>query len=146
MNLTPEQLSRLEHLRTHSASHDTAWKLHAVFDRKGGSSASAEQQARITAETIGGPFINELRSELEVLEFIRYDPSPYFAYPSPDRKRITNFMGAELATITYLGPLYAGGFQGGYRQTFRATAINGREYFGTIYGTYCRMRTMRGKK
>lgn len=143
MNLTPEQLSRLELLRAHAAEYQAAWNRHAAFDRKGGSSATPEQHAKIIAETIAGRFTNELRSELEVLEFILDEPSPVFAYPSTDRTRITNFMGTLLASVTYLGPLYEGGFHGTYRQTFRASGINGRGYFGTIYGTYCRMRATR---
>ncbi len=143
MNLTPAQLARLELLRAHATSHEAAWKAHATFDRKGGSSASPAQQKLIAAATAGGAFTNELRSDLEVLEFIRDEPSPVFAYPSIDGRRITNFMGATLARVTDLGPLYQGGFHGNYRQTFRAMGINGRTYFGTIYGTYCRMRTTR---
>ena len=139
MNLTPEQSTRLAELVRLNETYQSAWKKHATFDRKGGSSATAEAVVKIKAEC-GFDMTNDMRSEIEVLEFIRDEPSPVFAYPSLDRKSVVTFADHKLADIYYISKPFEGGFQGSYRQTFRGHAINGRSYHGTIYGTYLRMR------
>ncbi len=136
--LTPEQTTRKAELTAFLERWEVAWKKYATFDRKGGSSATAEQLAAIKEEA--GDFTNELRSELEILRFLSEPSGPYFGYPSGDEKRITNFMAATLAFVDWLGARYRGGFQGNYRREFRATGINGVRYYGTMYGTYARMR------
>jgi hypothetical protein len=137
VRLSADKQARLAELRAFAARYDAAWKRHATFGRSGASSATKEQQAAIIAEA--GDFTNELRAELEGLEFIANPPARYFAYPSPDKRHVTGFMGNSLATITALGRAWRSNM-GDTRQTFRAVGHNGLRYFGTIYGTYCRLR------
>lgn len=144
MNLTSDQTERRLELEAMHQKYRAAWAIHASFDRKGGSSATSEQLALIEKQC-GFAWTNAMISELEVLGFLADEPSPYFAYPSLDKKTVTTFTGDILATIIYISKPFEGGFNGSYRQTFRAKAINSRTYFGTIYGTYLRMRAERVK-
>lgn len=140
--ITPEQTARRTELRAHYERYQSAWKKHATFSRDGSSSADLEQQSRINAETPGGKFTNELMAELETLEFLMSDPRPEFLYPARDSKSLTGFMGNTLAHVTSLGAAFCSNM-GDTRQTFRARGINGANYFGTIFGTYARMRPLK---
>lgn len=137
-SLTAEQSARLAQLRAMNDNHNAAWERHASFGRGGWSSADAAQQARIVA-ACGFDFTNELRAELETLEFLADPPARYFAYPSADCRSVSGFMGNTLARINHLGREFRSCF-GDTRQNFRAVGINGRTYAGTIYGTYLRMK------
>lgn len=122
--------------------HQAAWDRIATFSRGGVSSATPEQQTRINEE--GGEFGNELRAELETLDFLTDKPEKVFAYPSEDLKRITGFMGNTLAHVFWVGRKFRSNM-GDERQAFCAKGINGVNYYGTIYGTYARLRA-RGSK
>lgn len=139
--LTREQSSRRSELQSMNDRHVAAWKRHATFYRSSGSSASIEQQAAIRAE-LGFDFTNELRAELETLNFLAEAPARYFAYPSTDLRNVTGFMGNTLARITSLGSAFRSNM-GDERRSFHAVGINGVRYVGTIYSTYLRMRAAR---
>lgn len=140
VTLCASQQTRLAELRAMQTRHDAAWKRHASFARNGASSANAEQQAKIKADA-GFDFTNEMRAELENLEFLTDPPVRLFCYPSNDGKRLTGFMGNALVVVSVYGGLgheYRSAF-GDKRRSVRGTGINGLRYHGTIYGTYARL-------
>lgn len=140
VTLSAQQRARLTELREMSARHESAWRQHASFSRNGWASATPEQQARIR-ETAGCDLTNELRAELETLEFLADPPAKVFCYPSADGGHLTGFMGNTLVTVSVYGGLgreYRSGL-GDVRRSVRGTGINGLRYHGTIYGTYARL-------
>lgn len=98
---------------------------------------------------------NRATSAQEVADFKANPPDRYFAYHAqrpnealptgPDimGRRITTWMGDDLARVTWLGDAYRSGF-GDVRQNFHALSIDGAtSYSGTAYlsaGDYVRMR------
>ena len=81
------------------------------------------------------PPSNEERSRAEVIEFSAEPPrTPYVAYLSGDRRRITTWMGETLATVSAIT-----------QRSFTAQGINGRAYHGMHNGPqmFCRMRPKR---
>ena len=81
---------------------------------------------------------NELRSAIEIYEFVANPPKKYFLYPKNGSNEVTTWMGQKLGTYTVTG-VYKGNW-GDSRKTIHVKAINGKEYFGTIYGTYARIK------
>ena len=139
--LTESEIVRRVFLADRARKHNEAWRKHASFDRSGGGCANALQQAAIKAEC-GFDFTNEERGELELLDFKADPPVSYFAYPSDLYAHVTTFMGSSLGVITWLGQPWRSCF-GDIRRNFRLRAINDHNYYGTIFGTYVRMRMRR---
>jgi hypothetical protein len=85
---------------------------------------------------------NELRSAIEVYEFVNNPPDKYFLYVSEVRQVVTTWTGQILGDITYMGNPYRDSF-GGKRQSIRFKGINGLQYYGTYYksaGDYARVK------
>ena len=98
---------------------------------------------------------NRETSRAEVAAFkARDNDGRYFAYmggaiPSGTigGTRIQTWMGDELATVSWLGHVYAspGFYRPSKRQNFRALGIDGQTWSGTFYvsaGDYVRMRVV----
>lgn len=85
-----------------------------------------------------GEVTNDLRSAIETYEFIKNPPKKYYLYPKNGSNKVTTWTGQELGTYSITG-VYKGSF-GDRRLAIRVKAINGKEYFGTIYGTYARIK------
>lgn len=85
---------------------------------------------------------NEETSALEVHHFASWPHPDYFAYLSDDGKRLTTFMGDELATVTQSSVAHGCNFGGGDRTYFRAVDSQGRHWYGSSPGRnmYARMR------
>lgn len=145
--LTESETSRRLELSARNEANKAAWKQ---FTKHPHTSADEAQQAQINAVA---PMSNEERAELETLNFRADCPRPEFLYPAEDVQRapkwafapgfdsmkLTGFMGNVLMSVVQLGAEYRSSF-GDTRRSVRATGINGAHYFGTIYGTYARMR------
>lgn len=87
---------------------------------------------------------NELRSAVEVYEFINYPPEKYFLYISESKKIATTWTGQELGFVKF-GREYRATF-GDVRQSVRITACNGLVYSGTYYksaGNYARVKALK---
>lgn len=85
---------------------------------------------------------NDLRSAIEVYEFINDPPKNYFVYINAKELTVTTWTGQRLGTLTFLGPKYRDNF-GGQRQSVSLKAINGFRYSGTYYtssGDYARIK------
>jgi hypothetical protein len=95
----------------------------------------AQQQEAYKA--VGMQITNELRSQVEVYEFIHNKPSSYFAYANEATKKMTTWTGEELGTIRFL--------TNSSRPSIQVTAINGLTYKGSYYkryGNYCRVKVI----
>lgn len=85
---------------------------------------------------------NELRSAIEVYEFVNNPPNKYFIYVSEVKQVVTTWTGQILGDITFMGNPYRDNF-GGKRQSIRFKAINGLFYHGTYFkssGDYARVK------
>lgn len=84
---------------------------------------------------------NDLRSEIEVYEFVNDVPEKYFLYINEERKEATTWTGQRLGYVNF-GREYRDNF-GGKRVPITVNAINGRKYHGTYYksaGDYARVK------
>lgn len=79
------------------------------------------------------PPTNAEISRGEVYRFMDARPSKKNGYLSMDGKRITTYTGETLASVTYTGTTFTGNM-GNEWTPFRATGINGRQYFGRHNG------------
>ncbi len=91
------------------------------------------------------PFANEvnndLRSAIELWEFMNDIPQSYFLYISEERKEATTWTGQKLGNV-HFGREYKDNF-GGKRQPIDVYAVNGKKYHGTFYksaGDYARIK------
>lgn len=83
---------------------------------------------------------NELRSKIEVWEFINDIPEKYFLYIDEENKTATTFMGDFLGNV-FFGKEYRNNM-GDKRQQIDVYSINGKKYYGTYYksaGDYARI-------
>jgi hypothetical protein len=136
MKITDTPRTRLAQLRQDHEAHEAACDAISPRTRNGWRVITPDESARIQAIA---PFNNDLRDELETLQFLDQPPERLFCYPSGDLKTLTGFMGNTLARVISLGSPYRSNM-GDKRQHVRVLAINGVEYSGTIYGTYARLR------
>lgn len=84
---------------------------------------------------------NEIRSMIEVWEFIKNPPNKYFLYIDEKEGTATTWTGSVLGKVTF-GTEYKCTF-GDTRQPIWIKAINGRNYYGTYFkssGNYARIR------
>lgn len=84
---------------------------------------------------------NELRSKIEVWEFINDKPEKYFVYIDETNKKAITWMGDNLGTV-YFGAEYRSNM-GDKRQPIDIIAINGIKYYGIYYkssGNYARIK------
>lgn len=91
------------------------------------------------------PFANEVnndvRSAIEVYEFINTPPDKYFLYIDEQNKTATTWTGQKLGNVKF-GTPYTSNF-GDRRQPIDIIAINGKIYYGTYYkssGSYARIK------
>lgn len=85
---------------------------------------------------------NELRSQIEVYEFMNDKPEKYFAYVNDVSGQLTTWTGEPLGVVSYWGTEWCSNM-GDHRQSITVNAINGIKYFGTFYkssGTYARLK------
>jgi hypothetical protein len=117
-----------------------AWCIADGQNPKKGTSMPVE-----VAKTLpyGGEIDNELRSKIEVWQFINDAPKEYFLYINEEKRTATTWTGDYLGTVIF-GDTYNGGF--GWhskRQSITVNAINGKRYHGTYYkssGNYARIK------
>lgn len=84
---------------------------------------------------------NNLRSALEVYEFIDNPPVKYFLYIRESDSKAVTWMDEVLGEVSF-GKEFRGSF-GDKRQPVRIKAINGKTYSGTYYksaGNYARVK------
>jgi hypothetical protein len=85
---------------------------------------------------------NDERAQCEYFDWINNPPARYFAYPSG--MTIVNWTGIKLADVLWWGRAYRSNM-GDTRRSFRCQrAENGIVYSGVEYGTYVRMRAIKG--
>ena len=91
------------------------------------------------------PFANEvtndLRSAIEVHEFINFPPDKYFLYINEEQKTATTWTGEKLGVV-FFGREFYDSF-GGKRVPIDVDGINGIKYYGTYYkstGSYARIK------
>lgn len=85
---------------------------------------------------------NELRSQIEVYEFMHEKPEKYFAYVNGVSGQLTTWTGEPLGTVSWWGTEWRSNM-GDARQAITVNAINGVKYFGTFYkgaGDYARLK------
>ena len=80
---------------------------------------------------IGGKLTNEMRSQLEHFEFLRFIPYKYTLYVSSDLKNATTWTGEKLGNVV-AGREYRDNF-GGIRVPITVNALNGMIYHGTFF-------------
>lgn len=83
---------------------------------------------------------NELRSAIEVYEFIANPPKKYFLYVDEKTGEVTTWTGQKLGRFTVING-YRSNMRD-FRISIRIKAINGKEYYGTYYksaGSYARI-------
>jgi hypothetical protein len=116
-----------------------AWcKANNTINKDGSSYMPTEEALKLP---FGTEATNELRSKIEVWEFIHNVPSKYFLYIREKENEAVTWMGDFLGTA-YLGNEYRDNF-GGKRQSVTINAINGKTYYGTYYkssGNYARIK------
>lgn len=84
---------------------------------------------------------NDLRSKVEVYEFILDKPANYFLYISEDTQTATTWTGSKLGHV-HFGREYRSNF-GDKRQPIDIFGINGVKYHGIYYkdaGNYARIK------
>lgn len=89
---------------------------------------------------------NDLRSMIEVWEFINNPPNKYFLYINEKESTAITWTGSVLGKVTF-GKKYKCSF-GDTRQSIRISAINGLDYYGTYFkssGTYARIKATKHK-
>lgn len=89
---------------------------------------------------------NELRSKIEVWEFVHDIPEKYFLYIDEENWTATTWVGGTLGTVTF-GSAFKSNF-GDTRQHITVLAINGKAYYGTYYkssGNYARIKIAKTK-
>jgi hypothetical protein len=89
---------------------------------------------------------NEMRSQVEVYEFMTNPPDKYVLYIDERTLRAVTWIGDELGTIE-MGTPYRDNFNS-LRVPIRINAINGTVYNGTYYrgaGNYARVKKMKRK-
>lgn len=85
---------------------------------------------------------NDERGQAELFDWVNDPPKKYFAYPSG--MTIVNWTGIKLADVLWWSRPYRSNW-GDTRRTFRCQrAENGVIYSGIEYGTYVRMRAIKG--
>lgn len=77
-----------------------------------------------------GKVDNDLRSAIEVFEFINTPPSKYFLYINESNRTATTWTGQKLGSVCF-GREYRGNF-GDKRQSVIIHAINGKTYSGVF--------------
>lgn len=89
---------------------------------------------------------NELRSSIEVYEFINDIPDNYFLYIDESKKEATTWMGDKLGNVSF-GREYRDNL-GGKRQPIDVHGINGKKYHGIYYkssGNYARIKLFKNQ-
>lgn len=84
---------------------------------------------------------NEMRSAIEVYEFINTPPNKYFLYINEKEGIAMTWTGQKLGRVTF-GQTYRSNL-GDKRQSVSIWAINGHTYYGTYYkssGNYARIK------
>lgn len=84
---------------------------------------------------------NELRSSVEVYEFVNNPPESYFLYINEKTKEATTWTGQKLGSV-FFGSVYRSNI-GDKRINITVQAINGITYHGTFYksaGDYARIK------
>lgn len=84
---------------------------------------------------------NEMRSKIEVWEFLNNPPDKYFLYIDEKENKAITWMGDILGSVTF-GTAYKCNF-GDTRQHITISAINGKTYHGTYFkssGNYARIK------
>lgn len=84
---------------------------------------------------------NDERAQCEHFDWINNPPDRYFAYPSG--MTIVNWTGIKLADVLWWGQPYMSNW-GDTRRAFQCRGTNGIIYSGIEYGTYIRMRAIKG--
>lgn len=97
------------------------------------------------------PFANEvsndMRSAIELYEFINNPPQKYFLYIDEQTKTATTWTGQKLGDVSF-GRSYKSNL-GDSRQPITITAINGLTYYGIYYkssGGYARIKKSKQNK
>ena len=83
---------------------------------------------------------NDIKTMIEVWEFMHDAPQKEFVYVSEENKAITTWTGAKLGSV-YFGYSYRTNF-GDVRVPITVTGINGAKYYGTYFkraGGYARI-------
>jgi hypothetical protein len=89
---------------------------------------------------------NELRSKIELWEFINNKPEKYFLYIDEKEKNAINWTGEYLGKV-FFGSEYRSNV-GDKRQSIEIKAINGLSYYGTYFkssGNYARIKAKKIK-
>lgn len=101
------------------------------------------------AETF--PFANEInndvRSAIEVYEFVCDPPKNYFLYVNEKTRKATTWTGQDLGNIVF-GNSWKSNL-GDLRMNVTVHAINGQVYAGTYYkgaGSYARIKLLKNQK
>lgn len=87
---------------------------------------------------------NELRSKIEVWQFLHEKPKEYFLYISEKNKNATTWMGDNLGSVSF-GKEHTSNF-GDKRQHVTVFGINGIKYYGTYFkssGNYARIKQLK---
>jgi len=90
---------------------------------------------------------NDLRSALEVYEFIHDKPEKYFLYIDEKKTEAITWTGQKLGSV-WFGREFRDNF-GGKRQPITVCGINGVKYAGTYYkssGNYARIKAVKNQK
>ena len=90
---------------------------------------------------------NEMRSKLEVWEFLNDIPKKYFLYIREEDKTAITFTGAKLGDVSF-GSTYRSNF-GDTRQSIDVYGINGKKYHGIYFkeaGQYARIKLYKNQK
>lgn len=89
---------------------------------------------------------NELKTMIEVWEFMHDTPQKEFVYISEENRAATTWTGAKLGNV-YFGSQYRDNF-GSIRVPITVTGINGVKYHGTYFksaGDYARITPFKTK-
>jgi len=89
---------------------------------------------------------NELKTMIEVWEFMHDTPQKEFIYISEDKKQATTWTGAKLGNVSFGYPYYDN--FGGKRIPITVYGINGAKYHGTYFksaGDYARITPFKTK-
>lgn len=89
---------------------------------------------------------NEMRSAIELYEFMNNPPDKYFLYIDEDKAIATTWTGQQLGSVTF-GKEYKSNM-GDKRQSVSIWAVNGHTYYGTYYkssGNYAHINKRKSK-